>query len=173
MSKRIDELLAAEGAAAEAFEEDQSTPYPENVKISRGNPRSKVLQVRLNPDEFAAIERIADKRKLPASTVARELLLKLIAEEDSGGGEVTPAAGLIAALTNVEALSSRVREQLAESVLFSEEELGRAIHAFPSLTASMTASMTAAGLARVAACKDEVPSGRLIGEDAGNPGRGE
>ena len=167
MSKRTDELLAAEGAAAEAFEEDQSTPYPENVKISRGNPRSKVLQVRLNPDEFAAIERIADKRKLPASTVAREQLLKLIAEEASGGGEVTPAVGLVAALTNMEAFSSRLREQLTESVFFSDEELRRALPSFTSFTATLP-SFTAT----LSASRQEAPSGQLIG-DAGNPGREE
>ena len=54
MSK-LDDLLAAEAAAAEAFEEDQSTPYPDHVTISQPNrARSKVLQVRLNP---AALDR--------------------------------------------------------------------------------------------------------------------
>jgi hypothetical protein len=149
MSKRIDELLAAEGAAAEAFEDDQSTPYPENVKISRGNPRSKVLQVRLNPDEFAAIERIAADRKLPASTVAREELLKLIADEASD--DVPLGSRLAATLTHMEAISSRLRQRLAESV------------AAGNLTANLA----------VRACTDEAPSGRLIGEDTRNPGRGE
>jgi hypothetical protein len=32
------------------------------MKITRGNPRSKVLQMRLNPDEYAAIEPIAERR---------------------------------------------------------------------------------------------------------------
>ena len=67
----LDDLLAAEAAAAEAFEEDQSTPYPDHVTISQPNrARSKVLQVRLNPGEFEAIERIAAGRGLPPSTVS-------------------------------------------------------------------------------------------------------
>jgi len=77
--ERLADRLARIGDEAEAGEEDQITrPIPEHVKVTRGNVRSKVLQVRLNPDEYAAIERIAKGRRLPPSTVAREALLQLI-----------------------------------------------------------------------------------------------
>ncbi|WP_231987375.1 hypothetical protein [Mycobacterium sp. 852014-50255_SCH5639931] len=92
--RRRVERLAEIGDEAEAGEQDQTVkPIPEHVKVTRGNARSKVLQVRLNPDEYAAIERIAEARGLPASTVAREALLKLVAEEDA---EAQPLATLVA-----------------------------------------------------------------------------
>jgi hypothetical protein len=83
VDERLADRLARIGDEAEAGEQDQTArPIPENVKVTRGNARRKVLQVRLNPDEYAAIERIAERRGLPASTVAREALLTLIADED-------------------------------------------------------------------------------------------
>ncbi len=106
MSK-LDELLAAEAAAAEAFEEDQSIPYPDHVTISRPNrARSKVLQVRLNPDEFEAIERIAAGRGLPPSTVARERLLAMIREEQ--GEKVDVATQLVVMADQIRAVAAQV-----------------------------------------------------------------
>ncbi len=85
MSKRLDDLLAEIGDEAEAAEADQTDrPIPPHVKITRGNPRSKVLQVRLNPEELESLERIARRRELPVSTIAREQLLRLIAEDHLG-----------------------------------------------------------------------------------------
>jgi hypothetical protein len=82
MSKSIDDLLAEIGDEAEAAEADQTDrPIPPHVKIHRGSPRSKVLQVRLNPEELESLERIARRRELPVSTIAREQLLRLIAED--------------------------------------------------------------------------------------------
>ncbi|ASR85875.1 antitoxin [Mycobacterium phage Paola] len=49
-----------------------------DVKITRGGPRTRVLQIRLNDDELAELERQADDRDLPASTVAREILLRAL-----------------------------------------------------------------------------------------------
>lgn len=104
---KLDELLAAEAAAAEAFEEDQSTPYPDHVKISRPNlARSKVLQVRLNPDEFEAIERIAADRGLPPSTVARERLLAMIREEQ--GEKIDVATQLVVMADQIRAVAAQV-----------------------------------------------------------------
>ncbi|ASR85781.1 hypothetical protein SEA_EDUGATOR_84 [Mycobacterium phage Edugator] len=48
------------------------------VKVTRGGPRSRVLQIRLNDDELAELERQAAARDLPASTVAREILLRTL-----------------------------------------------------------------------------------------------
>lgn len=104
---KLDELLAAEAAAAEAFEEDQSTPYPDHVTISRPNlARSKVLQVRLNPDEFEAIERIAADRGLPPSTVARERLLAMIREEQ--GEKIDVATQLVVMADQIRAVAAQV-----------------------------------------------------------------
>jgi len=82
MNKNLDDLLAEIGDEAEAAEADQADkPIPAHVKITRGNPRSKVLQVRLNPEELESLERIARVRELPVSTIAREQLLRLIAQD--------------------------------------------------------------------------------------------
>ncbi|EHB58718.1 hypothetical protein MycrhDRAFT_1154 [Mycolicibacterium rhodesiae JS60] len=57
-------------------------PPPGQLTVSRPNQaRSKVLQVRLSPEEFDAVERAAERRGLPASTVARERLLKMLSED--------------------------------------------------------------------------------------------
>lgn len=106
MSK-LDDVLAAEAAAAEAFEADQTTPYPDHVTISRPNQaRSKVLQVRLNPEEFEAIERIAADRGLPPSTVARAHLLAMIRDEQ--GEQVDVATQLVVVADQIRAVAARM-----------------------------------------------------------------
>jgi hypothetical protein len=80
----IDDLLAEVSDEAEAAEltTDPDAPLPPHVKVSRpGRVRSKVLQIRLNPEEMAAVEAVAERRGLPVSTVAREQLLRLVQEE--------------------------------------------------------------------------------------------
>ncbi|WNG80176.1 hypothetical protein C6A86_018190 [Mycobacterium sp. ITM-2016-00316] len=80
MRESFDDRLTRIGTEAEDGEADQSDrPLPDNVSVSRpGRGRSKVLQVRLSPDEFEALEGIAAGRDLPVSTIAREHLLSLI-----------------------------------------------------------------------------------------------
>lgn len=87
MSESFEDRLARVGAEAEAGESDQSArPLPDHVKVSRpGRARSRVLQVRLNPDEMEAVERIAAQRDLPPSTVARDWLLRMIAQDQRQG----------------------------------------------------------------------------------------
>ena len=105
MSKSLDDRLAEIAAEAEAGEADQTDrPIPEHVKVTRGNPRSRVLQVRLNPDELEALERIAARRELPVSTIAREQLLQLINEDSV----LDPAAQIAAAADRIRSLVSRV-----------------------------------------------------------------
>ncbi|AJK27419.1 DNA binding protein [Mycobacterium phage Kratio] len=58
-----------------------------DVKVTRGGPRTRVLQIRLNDDELAELERRAGDRDLPASTVAREILLRALFPPH--GGSVT------------------------------------------------------------------------------------
>lgn len=84
--KELRGLLDAEGAHAESAEADQrDRPLSPHVRVSRPNrARSRVLQVRLNPEEYDALERIAESRELPVSTIAREQLLRLILDADSG-----------------------------------------------------------------------------------------
>ncbi len=107
MGKRLEQALA-EADEIEAAEADQTDrPTPPHVKVSRpGRARSKVLQVRLNPEEFEAIEQIAKRRGLPSSTVAREQLLKLIAESEF---EPSDLAGMASQL---EAVTLRVTQRL-------------------------------------------------------------
>lgn len=114
MSKKtLEDRLAAIAIEAEAGEEDQTVePIPSHVKVMRGKPRSKVLQVRLNPDEYAAIERIAERRGLPPSTVSREALLRLVADDDAEGEPLVAIAVLadrLKALTSKIAVSSNSR----------------------------------------------------------------
>jgi hypothetical protein len=76
MSK-IADLIAAEVAAAEESDSiDQS--LPSNVRVSRGHDRSRVLQVRLNEDEYRLIEKLASENLIPVSTYARSILLRTI-----------------------------------------------------------------------------------------------
>jgi len=75
MSK-IDDLIAAEGAAAE---EEQ---LPEDATGERRNlGRSVMFSIRLNPDELAELERYAGQRGLPARTLARAWILVRLRDE--------------------------------------------------------------------------------------------
>ena len=106
MKETLEERLARIGDEAEAAEADQTDrPIPPHVKVSRPNrARSKVLQVRLSDEEFAAVEAIAAERGLPASTVAREQLLAMIA---TTGAVLDVGAQLVAAADRIKALVSQ------------------------------------------------------------------
>lgn len=84
--KKIHELLNEEAAAAEAARGlDQDAPLPNHVTVTRPNrARSKVLQVRLSPEEYEALERLAESRDLPVSAIARVRLLGLLDEHPEG-----------------------------------------------------------------------------------------
>ncbi len=83
MTKRQvkDDVAAIIEDEVAAIEADRDAPITDLSKISRGHARSKTLQVRLNPDEFAELERLAASRSLPTSTVAREAIIRLIRPE--------------------------------------------------------------------------------------------
>lgn len=112
MGRKLKQALT-EADDIEAAEADQAgRPIPPHVKVSRPNrARSKVLQVRLNPEEFAAVERLAAARGLPPSTVAREKLLELVAA-DAGSDQEDVAAQLLAAAAAMSELAQRVARQL-------------------------------------------------------------
>lgn len=85
MSKQsIDDLLAEEAKAVEEAEatSDPNAPLPAHVKVTRGHPRAKNLQVRFREDEFDELTEYAEQRGLPVSTVVRSLVLQAIAPAD-------------------------------------------------------------------------------------------
>lgn len=113
MGNRLDQAIAEadeiERADANA---DPGEPAPAHVKVSRPNrARSRVLQVRLNPEELDALEAIADRRSLPVSTVAREQLLRLVAQDEAAQRGETPIMAwneLMAALERLRSLEPDV-----------------------------------------------------------------
>ncbi|MHB2024666.1 MAG: hypothetical protein ACYCO3_15300 [Mycobacteriales bacterium] len=84
----IDDLLAEDGAAAEAREVPNE--LPEHVKLDRPNlGRPTVVSVRLSAGEHGRLQRAADEAHLPISTVIRIWALdRLSAEERGQGGSV-------------------------------------------------------------------------------------
>ncbi len=96
----IEQLLAEEGAAAEA---NQDAPVQSDTVATRGHNRSKTLQVRLNDDEYAALASLADARNLPVSTMVRALLLPAIDPESD-----TPAALIERMRRELDLLSQRI-----------------------------------------------------------------
>ncbi|WP_237139998.1 hypothetical protein [Mycobacteroides abscessus] len=86
MSKKndLDAFLEEEGNAIEA---GADAPITDATKVTRGHPKTRTLQVRLSPEEYEGLEKIADERGLPVSTVARENLQKLLASTSSSAAE--------------------------------------------------------------------------------------
>ncbi|MDQ2957955.1 MAG: hypothetical protein M3Y42_13425 [Actinomycetota bacterium] len=85
MTKRLDPELARalqeEAARAEAAAEvDPEADFPAGASISWPN-RSRTLTLRLRQSEYDAIQRAAEQRHLPASTLARSLLLDKLGEQ--------------------------------------------------------------------------------------------
>ena len=70
MTKKIDEVLEEDGAAAEDYELPEV--LPEGVKVSRPNSgRPTVVSVRLSPGELEQLKRAAESAHLPVSTLIR------------------------------------------------------------------------------------------------------
>lgn len=85
MTKRLDPKLARnlqdEAASAEAAAEaDPEAEFPAGASISWPN-RSRMLTLRLRQSEYDAIQRAAEQRHIPASTLARSLLLDKLGEQ--------------------------------------------------------------------------------------------
>ena len=75
-------MLAAEAKAAAEAKSDPDAPLPAHVKVTRGHPRARNLQVRFRDDELKELVRYADRLGLPVSTVVRTLVLRAIAPAD-------------------------------------------------------------------------------------------
>lgn len=99
----IKELLDAEGNAAEEAElqADPNSPLPDLVKVTRGHSRTSTLQVRLNGDEMQALQLLAKARGVPASTMARSILLTALAPSSDAGAALARIESDVAALRRV------------------------------------------------------------------------
>ena len=87
MSKRLDPKLARalqeEATRAEtAAVTNPEGELPADASISWPN-RSRMLTLRLRQSEYDAIQRAAEQRHLPASTLARSLLLDKLNEQQA------------------------------------------------------------------------------------------
>ena len=89
MTKKIDDVLEEEGAAAEDYELPEV--LPEGVKVSRPNlGRATVVSVRLSPGELEQLKGAAETAHLPVSTLIRVLALaQLAASEEDALADVT------------------------------------------------------------------------------------
>jgi hypothetical protein len=84
MAKDLDphEVGAArEDARRLEAEAETDGPYPEGTVISRPNQASRMFNVRLSEEQFAAIQAAAERLHLPMSTMARAWLLDRLEEE--------------------------------------------------------------------------------------------
>lgn len=111
-SDELRKLIEQEAESAEAARgQEFDGPLPDHVKVSRpGRARSKVLQVRLNPDELDALEAIAARRDLPVSTIAREQILKLLAQDEAAAAPGT----VLAAVTQLVTLATSIQDSLED-----------------------------------------------------------
>ena len=96
----IEELIAAEAEAAELNPDAAIRP---GSKVTLGHNRVKTLQVLLNDDEFATLTAVAERLGVPASTLARDLLLRGLASPSE-----SPQAVIARMRADLDALASSV-----------------------------------------------------------------
>ncbi len=83
--KKIDEVLAEDGAAAENYELPDELPA--HIEVSRANlGRSTVVSVRLSADEHARLQQAAEHTNLPVSTLIRIWALDRLRADEQGSG---------------------------------------------------------------------------------------
>ena len=106
MSSEIQRLVAEEAAASEA---NPDAPIPATSTVSRPNrARSTVYSIRLNPEEVAEVQALADAAGLPASTLVRSWIIERIRAEH---GETSDAeAELRAAQRHLAHLERHLRQ---------------------------------------------------------------
>jgi len=88
MGKQLEQLLRDEGEAAERAEHSEARLASDQIKVTRGHERSKVLQVRLNEGEYDRLSAYADSLELPISTAVRSLILGSLAQESAAEGDL-------------------------------------------------------------------------------------
>ncbi|MEO7125227.1 MAG: hypothetical protein ABI382_13865 [Nakamurella sp.] len=96
----IEDIIASE---AEASERNRDAPIHPGTKITRGHSRSRTLQVRLNEEELRTLAALAEQRGVPASTLARDLLLTHLS-----GDPDTPQSVLARMRADLDALAATV-----------------------------------------------------------------
>lgn len=74
--------------ALRAYREEAEATRDEPMPNATHPARAKVLSIRLNPDEFEALNRHADQLELPASTLVRSWILTHLQTDT----ETSPAA---------------------------------------------------------------------------------
>lgn len=86
MAKRTDEAAAARRDARRLERQANSrTAYPPGTKISRPNMPSRMFNLRLSEEQYVALEKMARRKHLPVSTMARAWLLdRLDVEQQTG-----------------------------------------------------------------------------------------
>ena len=74
----IEKLIEAE---AEASEQNRDAEIGPGTTVTRGHGRTRTLRVRMNAEELEALSAAAEQRGVPASTLARDLLLASLASQ--------------------------------------------------------------------------------------------
>ena len=80
MAKTVDPELIAR--LRQESEETKDEPYPEAARPTRPN-RSQVYSVRLSVEEQARVQRVADAKHLPPSTLVRSWILDRLEDESA------------------------------------------------------------------------------------------
>jgi len=66
----------------EESERTKDDPYPDNARPARTDRgRSRVYSVRLNEEEYRAVQRVAEAAHLPASSLVRSWILDRLDQE--------------------------------------------------------------------------------------------
>jgi hypothetical protein len=84
MAKKVDaKTMAARRRDARLLEKqaDSRERYPKGTRVSRPNLPSRLFNVRLTEEQYAALQKLARERHLPMSTMARAWLLERLDEE--------------------------------------------------------------------------------------------
>jgi len=103
----IEKIIEEETDASEA---NPDAPIAKGAKVTRPNRRrSTVYSIRLNPDEVAALQSIADVAGVPGSTLARAWIVERIQEEEAGLSDAE--AELRAAQRHLTHLKRHLRHQ--------------------------------------------------------------